>query len=409
MNSQFIFLEGKLKIKEGILSFIIPSVIFLEFTIIGRLFFSEVIIFFFLLLLFFSNTLLYINPVVKKFIFLIILWLLGQIFTDIYLNIPFEDWSRGWAKICFFAINFLIIFTIIKSNIYNVYLFTAGLILGLILTAFFNPGIYTEDNFWKFGIGFPVTMFFALVLSVKYPRNFFFQILLYIFMGFLNIYLGYRSLGLVCLISSIIIFYFKGNVLNIHRTIIKILLFLLFLFLIAMLYGYLASNGFLGDYEQDKYLRQSSGKYGLLFGSRAEYLVSSRAILDSPLIGHGSWAKNEEYSALLSTLQLELGYATHWGIDELGLIPSHSFLMGAWVESGIFGAIFWFYVLFLICKLFFLKYIVPISIRPLFIFCTLMFSWDILFSQFGAIGRIISAFYLSLICIILSLNRAGKN
>ena len=33
------------------------------------------------------------------------LWLLNQMITDLYRGSPFEDWSRGWAKILFFFLN----------------------------------------------------------------------------------------------------------------------------------------------------------------------------------------------------------------------------------------------------------------------------------------------------------------
>ncbi len=73
-------------------------------------------------------------------------------------------------------------------------------------------------------------------------------------------------------------------------------------------YAYLASSGQLGDKAQDKYEAQTRGKFGILAGGRPEVLVSWRAVLDSPILGHGSWAEDSKYSEMLKDLQLEAGY-----------------------------------------------------------------------------------------------------
>jgi len=89
---------------------------------------------------------------------------------------------------------------------------------------------------------------------------------------------------------------------------------------------------------------QAHGEYGLIVGGRSEILVSAQAIMDSPILGHGSWAKNEEYAAMLNYLRESMGYVAQ-GKHESGLIPTHSHIFGAWVEAGILGAVFWLWIL----------------------------------------------------------------
>ena len=55
-----------------------------------------------------------------------------------------------------------------------------------------------------------------------------------------------------------------------------------------------------------------AGEYGLLLGGRSEFLVSSLAVLESPVIGHGSWAKDCRYASLYVELKREAGYYP-WG------------------------------------------------------------------------------------------------
>jgi hypothetical protein len=63
---------------------------------------------------------------------------------------------------------------------------------------------------------------------------------------------------------------------------------------ITVLYEYGASEGWLGDEAREKYLIQSSGDMGILLGGRTQILASAQAIIDSPVIGHGSRAKDSK-------------------------------------------------------------------------------------------------------------------
>jgi O-antigen ligase len=75
-------------------------------------------------------------------------------------------------------------------------------------------------------------------------------------------------------------------------------------------------------------------------------------------------------------------------------IPTHSFLLGAWVHSGLLGAIFWFWIL-VIC----VKSLLTIPQRqdllaPIFAFICFNMLWNTLFSPLGAEMRLYTAFNL---------------
>ncbi len=110
-----------------------------------------------------------------------------------------------------------------------------------------------------------------------------------------------------------------------------------------------AEKGFFDEDVAAKFNTQSEGKLGVLFGGRPETLVAIQAIRDSPIIGHGSFAVDQRYLELKQDIQYEYGYTD---IDtpediENPTIPTHSHLTMAWVESGIFGGLFWMYILVL--------------------------------------------------------------
>src|SRR5207249_4985632 len=99
-----------------------------------------------------------------------------------------------------------------------------------------------------------------------------------------------------------------------------------------------------------KYREESAGRFGVLLGGRPELFASSIAIADSPLIGHGSWPKDPKYTNDLLSVLSRNGYQPGGGLlysiqHSDYLIPTHSFLFGAWVEAGLLGAVFWLVVL----------------------------------------------------------------
>ena len=119
------------------------------------------------------------------------------------------------------------------------------------------------------------------------------------------------------------------------RAVIGVLACFLLSFSVLVVYDFAAARGFLGTAAEELYYRQS-GPLGVLVGGRSESLVSTQAILDSPVLGHGSWAKDTKYVDLLSDRLASLGYeALPPDPADIGVIPAHSYLLGSWVEGGV--------------------------------------------------------------------------
>ena len=158
-------------------------------------------------------------------------------------------------------------------------------------------------------------------------------------------------------------------------------------------YGYGASNGMLGYEAWQNYERQSSGRYGVLIGGRADFLVGLENALDSPIIGHGSWASDWHYEDRAESMLADLGY---WGVGSQNswLIPAHSHLIGAWVHAGILGAVFWAWVVVLALRVLSRVYRTDEPLSPLIAFLAVILIWDILFSPYGAERRFITPYYV---------------
>jgi hypothetical protein len=221
-------------------------------------------------------------------------------------------------------------------------------------------------------------------------------------MGVLSLFLDFRSMGLVC-VAAAGYTYFRMRLATSGRRVSPVQLFIVVVAIsISMIgfgafYQHAVKSGWLGEAAQGKYADQQ-GEGGVLLGGRSELLSSGAAIIDSPIIGHGSWAKDPKYVAIMKDRREALGYKrTHEADDDL--IPSHSHLFGAWVESGILGAIFWFWVLFYVVKTL-LRATGREPLLPVFAFIGFLLCWDILFSPYGAERRFLTTYFIAGIALL---------
>ncbi len=365
--------------------FVVPLLLSVEFAVGGRLFLPEVVLLLALPFLLHDARRRGVSRISHLVVLLGGLWLFGLVFTDIYLGTPFDDYSRGWSKVAFLVLNFAALSLLIDGRWRRVTLFAAGLVLGLTLQFFFNPGIYAAGNPWKFGFGFAVTL--AGVLLASRPTVYRRPVVatgILVALGVVNMSLGFRSLAGVCFLAAVLVILAARSTHLVRldrralRTFTAVAVSVLAGFIIVEAYGYAAGQGVLGGEAQQRYEAQKSG-LGVVVSGRPEILVSSRAIRDSPIVGHGSWAKDPKYAT---------------GTRFQGLIPTHSHLFGAWVEAGILGAVFWLWALALAASVLPRLHRLADGRVVLVAFLAVFFSWAVLFSPFGAEGRLMMPFYL---------------
>ncbi len=399
-----------------VLAFLVPALLSLEIEIGGRLFASEFVL---MLLLPFLLVLHGRRLREKHTTFLIGLccvWFAGLFVTDIIRETAFADYSRGWAKVFVFLLDFVAIVLLIGRSIRRWTLFGVGLALGMLLDFVYSPSQYAQDYPWKFGIGMGVTFLLILLSSTLLTKRGRWQEILIGSAAVLNLYLGFRSLGLVCGLTA---FYIAANKSNVRgsaapRLRSGMLRYLTIFTVVAVggygvfvLYVYAASAGYLGELEQWKYELQSSGELGVLLGGRAELAASLQAIVDAPLVGHGSWAKDPYYVDMVTNRMASYGYQG-MGSTQSDLIPSHSYLFGSWVEAGVLGGLFWCWVLLLAVE-YFRRYAKSnLSSSPWVVFCTFLLMWNILFSPFGAEQRILAAYQIAMVVLSLFVLRNSR-
>ncbi|MCB2088688.1 MAG: hypothetical protein R3E18_08565 [Sphingomonadaceae bacterium] len=344
------------------------------------------------------------------------LWLLCQVATDIYRSIPMEDFLRGWGRIIFFAIQVCALWLFLPRDRNYILAFGFGLSIALVFNV---PENFIESP-WKFGYAQGLMMFTACLLSVPSRltntlREFAPLIFLAV-AAFLLTKVARSAFAISTMTAGVCLAFVVLNKFGNAREAMKPWMFALLLIggigatgILTTVYENAADSGALGRDAQVKYRKQSGGDLPLLLGGRPESLISVVAIQDSPILGHGSWAKNRRYLEMYRTLRIR------WGIDfpktqyvKDRRIPAHSYFFGSWVESGIFGAIFWLYAFTipLVATYWLLKR--GRVLVPLGALLAISMVWNIPFSPFGATERFTAAFAIVTLLAIIKAARVKR-
>lgn len=392
----------------------LPLTGIIEIQLIGTLFLQDILAIPLLifLVLYNENLSKLLRPIATLIVFQLT-WLIGAISSDILANSPLEDLTRGWSKISLFFIHTTVIWLLSRGSlkIISVYIFFVGVAYLIEGTLF--PSALQEIEPWKFGIG---TGFLLTVATISYFPLFsrrlirHIPIILMIFIALISLFLNSRSLFAVSLLGVVytigVKYLISMNMVNrfINRYSFILVVFLGIIFIQTLISGYgeLANQGLLGEEARNKYEMQTSADMSLLQGGRPESLVSIQAIKDSPFFGHGSWARDRYYTSLFfSELRVRglIAEQQWWQYNETQaeLIPSHSHLLGSWVEAGILAVPIWVYAIFISFEALFA--VLKNRSLPCLLVTITAFSiiWDVFFSPFAADGRILKAAQLSVL------------
>lgn len=405
--------------------FLVPALQFIQINLIGSLYASDFVLASLGIGLFFRRRpIAPLNaPIPKKFLLFGSFWLTAQIVTDVVRHTPFHDYARGWAFIVVTLLTFSVLYILLVERPQRIIVYGWGLVVGTVLSYFFNPFYWAKEYPWEGGWGLPVTLAVFLLARGEHYRDLWLPTAI----GVANVFLGYRSMGAACLFAAIYLFLkikwsrdvaWRTSAMKPRFVISTILVFALGTWGMSIAYKRLASSGALGAQAQWKYEFQSKGQFGLLLGGRSEMLLGAMAIYGSPWLGHGSWAKSREYVAAYQAEMLALGYSpaafqrgvgTGIGGEENDyLIVAHSHILGAWIEAGIVGAFFFVWLLTLTVRFLKLLFLAKIPHVSLFVFFAFWVMWNLCFEPYGGVKRFsILYFVISLVVYLTLFSKPG--
>lgn len=402
---------------SGVLIFVaaLPFGLFYESNFIGQLYGVELaLLFLFPIFLFLSKDRLATSA--RSVLWLMFLWLVVQAATDLYRDTYIGDYLRGWAKIVFFALDIYVLAKLLVTEARLLVFVVAWNIAYVGWNYYFNFDDVLAT--WKFGLGFLIcNVIAAAVLYVIKSRLAVARIMVAVcfataaaslFLNARNTFLSLSFSGLLFLIASGK--WTKSIIDSLWRRspLLIVLPAALAAYAAGLIYVGGAASGVFGEEARQKFVEQRTDASGdavlaILAGGRDEFYSSTAAIADSPIIGYGSWARSSYYYSIY--VQGVREHGTPQQIQEVDrkiwigepLIPTHSYLLGAWVEAGFVGALFWLLLAWRTFNAIRQGLLLASRVQVMILLNAFPFLWNIFFSPFGGTSRLVATAFIVLL------------
>ena len=260
------------------------------------------------------------------------------------------------------------------------------LLLGQTLAAIAQPYNFGITNGWKFQYGLPLSV---LVISLIITRSRKIGIIVIFVFGFLSFNYSARNLAIAITLTGLICIW--QELVNrrdvIYGMKLNSFIILLLIFFSSFIYFSLATSGTLGEREQLRIHKLLSNDQ-FLISSRPEIFFTSRALLESPLLGYGSSLDIDKNELLqIATDARDSGLVFQGLVNSAYALPVHSYIMDSMLKGGLLAGFFWFWC-FIMGVSSLVRNLLLLSPPETILLLSLL--WNIWFSPYGASSRILS-------------------
>lgn len=330
---------------RGILLILFEVGFALKFNLVGEISISELFLVFyspFFLQRFIKSK----NTSIRFLLFVYIFLLVSQILSESVVSNNMANSLKGIAItiVSFLHLSFLIL--IFSKNISDINFILIGLVIKMLC---FRTEDVAEDSFasltavnndakfLKFYLA-PIITYVLLYLSTVFRKHIA-PLLMLVSMGF--IFLGARSMGLMLLLSTIMIYVLENKSrFNMRLALWCILGGVIFVYTLYVLYVNSVLKGEItaGNSSQILMLDNPYNPFELLLYGRHDFYGSWIAFKDSPIFGYGAWSKD-----ITGYYNFLMAKWVHLDIPQYMLIgkgmPMHSVILGYGVMNGILSLI----------------------------------------------------------------------
>ena len=389
--------------KKDLFVFIIGLLSMIKFRLLGTFALSELIIFITYLFIGFRTE--FTNNKRMNYLFLFaILWCVGVFISDRFNDVNLIDSLKGSFNVVFLIILIPFVYWALEDKPQRMILFWIGNGISSVFAFYFQRiNLYNEidANIWRVYAFYPAAIALSGLLYYK-GRNLIACLLIEIF-AFWSLFNMSRNvfLSMTCAVSLILfIDWIKRHSVDSitmykRKSLSLLIIFVLALTGVSYTYEYLAKNKILGEQAYQKYIVQKYSKSGLASG-RSDAFQSIFLISNNPIIGYGSYAKDK------NELIRQFDKETNRGKNDM--LPGHSYVLGAWVYSGILGALFWIYILYLIFVFIKDKILLNDKLIGINVLLSFQMLWNILFSPFA--DRLNFLFFITLVVVQINLENS---
>ena len=352
------------------------------------------------------------------FLVLALAWFMGQMLTDRLQHTAFDDMIKVVARIVVTITTFTSLYLLLHNRWKSILTFTIGLYLAWLVRAGIAWNTFPDHaTAWKFGLGIPATTLILISVTTWWHskrRRVVLPLVALLGSAAFNLAMDCRAFALWCLVSAALLCVrwvvdCRGG----QPSLIRLGLAGVGAVVVVVgslgMISWLATTGAFGEAVKGKTEAQSDGALGLALGARGESLASLQAIIDSPILGHGSNARDPRYVERAHEMSARLGYTLQYEGADDDTIPTHSFVTQAWVNGGVLGGVFWLFVLGIAAR----GILVALTSRstigmPLSLFLSVRLAWDCLFSPYNLYERVDVPLILVVIASAMSTNRLAQ-
>ena len=343
--------------------------------------------------------------VFRRLLFLGVLWILNSIVTDFYREMPFMIAFKA-VMIMLNSLTLMIVCEWILwktprcipyflagasiSAVISLYYFQNGALLNFALTNGYGSVAGSMGEFLQEKQTTPLYVAMIFTAGVMLPRLWgFFPRLFCVFLTFcaglyVMVHGGSRSTCLVYVsVAGLMACYFyapKFFMALFRNKLVTFACVALAAVVFNSVYVFACKNGYLGEHGIRKYEEKISGQSSFL-DDRNDIIVNWPFLWRSPIIGAGTipidrWGYMDRNPHIPHADQF--GRPIHYTI-----FLGHSCIVYAWVANGVFGLLFWAYILWLIFDFLGNKVFLLGDAGPFVFHGIIAIIWAILFSPYG--------------------------
>ena len=347
------------------------------------------------------------TPSTTIFTILWVLWVIGSITADLVNGSQFDILARGVSRSLFLGLDVLILYALWRRKYEKIEYFLLAYPVSLFISRFvFKSGAEewlgaetTDFSQWKANTSYLVVGVLYAFVACLYRRAPLLVAAATAATGVFFTAMGSRSYGLTQFLAAVLMIAFPGGGARAAADMVAvvrkrrglaykiaggILLGVLTVYAAGQAYKAATRAGLLGEQELLKLEDQGRTKGGILVGGRFGFFVGLWAASHKPILGHGSWPLDVYgYTGeVVDMFEIDTKDARMM-TKKLYWIPCHSATVSGWVEHGIFGLLFWLFVIYLLCVNYPRAAVVFPAYAGLY---ALFFSdmiWQVLFSPAG--------------------------
>jgi hypothetical protein len=253
-----------------------------------------------------------------------LLTIVGYILSDLIRATPQAQYIRGWARNAIVLTSFVSLALLFAADRRNFWWYVAGLGIGGVL---YLKGVmnypFNSVTHWKFAYSIPFTFLVAATVIFLPLRL---VALLFVALGCYSMFEDYRIHGAICVVIGALLW--SSAIGRRPKVTPGLLLKMGLMGAIGIGIAFTVLSMSRGEYEtQRRESSNSAREQGLKFGVAA--------IINSPIIGYGSWSVDPEL--------IQVAVESQYGENASGprgplILNPHSQVLAAWIEGGILGA-----------------------------------------------------------------------